>query len=74
MVHCWDFYMQLHLGRAIPYFYRAEHDPVTTDVIIAEGYTIKNGYASVPPAPGFGLTINEQKFASQIKVRFDLKT
>jgi len=68
------YYMQLHIGRAIKNFYRAEHDPVSTDVIIADGYSIKNGYASVPAAPGFGLTINEQKFASDIKVRFDLKS
>lgn len=68
------FYMQLHIGRALTNFYKAEHDPVTTDVIIAEGYTIKNGYAAVPAIPGFGFTINENKFASDVKVRFDLKT
>jgi L-alanine-DL-glutamate epimerase-like enolase superfamily enzyme len=67
------FYMQLHIGRAITNFYRAEHDPVTTDVIIADGYTIEDGYATVPAKPGFGLTINEEKFASEVKVRFDLK-
>jgi L-alanine-DL-glutamate epimerase-like enolase superfamily enzyme len=67
------FYMQLHIGRAVTNFYRAEHDPVKTDVIIAEGYTIKDGYACVPAKPGFGLTINEERFASDVKVRFDLK-
>jgi L-alanine-DL-glutamate epimerase-like enolase superfamily enzyme len=67
------FYMQLHIGRSIRNFYRAEHDPVKTDVIIDEGYKIENGYATVPDKPGFGLTINEEKFASDIKVRFDIK-
>ena len=67
------YYMQLHLGRAIRNFYRAEQDPVTTDVIIADGYSIEEGYATVPDAPGFGLTIDEAKFASEVKVRFDLK-
>jgi L-alanine-DL-glutamate epimerase-like enolase superfamily enzyme len=67
------FYMQLHIGRAIKNFYRAEHDPVKTDVIVAEDYTIKNGYATIPAKPGFGLKINEEKFASDVKVRFDLK-
>ena len=65
--------MQLHIGRAIVNFYRAEHDPFKTDLIISEGYTIKDGYASVPAAPGFGLMINEEKFASDVKVRFDLQ-
>jgi L-alanine-DL-glutamate epimerase-like enolase superfamily enzyme len=68
------YYMQLHIGRAIKNFYRAEHDPVSTDAIIADGYSIKNGYASVPAKPGFGLKINEEKFASDIKLRFDLKS
>jgi L-alanine-DL-glutamate epimerase-like enolase superfamily enzyme len=68
------YYMQLHIGRAIPNFYRAEHDPVTTDVILTDGYARKEGRATVPAAPGFGLTIDEVKFASNVKVRFDLKT
>ncbi len=68
------FYMQLHIGRAISNFYRAEHDPVTTDVIAADGYyTIKNGYATVPAAPGFGLKVIENKFTSEVKIRFDIK-
>lgn len=67
------YYMQLHIGRAIGNFYRAEQDPVSTDVIVADGYAIKDGYATVPDAPGFGLTIHEDKFASKVKVRYDLK-
>ncbi|UCF17008.1 MAG: hypothetical protein JSW59_06015, partial [Phycisphaerales bacterium] len=67
------YYMQLHIGRAIGNFYRAEHDPVSTDVVVADGYSIKDGCATVPEAPGFGLTVDEDKFASKVKVRFDLK-
>jgi len=67
------YYMQLQIGRAIGNFYRAEHDPVSTDVLVADGYSIKDGYATVPDAPGFGLMVDEDKFASRIKVRFDLK-
>ncbi len=55
------FYMQLHIGRAISNFYRAEHDPV------------KKGYATVPAAPGFGLKVIENKFTSEVKIRFDIK-
>lgn len=66
------FYMQLHVGRAIDNFYRAEHDPLANDLLIAEGYTIKDGLAEVPEAPGFGLVVNEAKFADA-PIRFDIK-
>jgi L-alanine-DL-glutamate epimerase-like enolase superfamily enzyme len=66
------FYMQLHVGRAINNFYRAEHDPLSTDVLFAEGYEIAKGEATVPDAPGFGLTIDEEKFA-QLKVTIDVR-
>lgn len=67
------YYMQLHVGRAVSNFYRAEHDPLSTDVLVAEGYERKSGTSSVPDVAGFGLSINEKKFASDVKVRFDLK-
>jgi L-alanine-DL-glutamate epimerase-like enolase superfamily enzyme len=66
------FYMQLHVGRAITNFYLAEHDPLTNNVIIADGYKIDDGECSVPAAPGFGLRINENTFASEAVIRFDL--
>src|SRR5262249_50313132 len=53
------FYQQLQVGPAVENFYRAEHDPLRTDVIIAEGMTIKDGHATPPTASGFGLRINE---------------
>ncbi len=66
------YYMQLHVGRAITNFYRAEHDPLANDVLIADGYKIRNGSASVPDAPGFGLKINEDKFATKARINFDI--
>ena len=67
------FYMMLHVGRAITNFYRAENDPLDTDVLIADGCIIQDGLARVPDAPGFGLKIDEARFAAAIKPRFDLK-
>jgi len=67
------YYMQLHVGRAITNFYRAEHDPLSNEVLIADGYKIQNGSASVPEAPGFGLEIDEDKFATKARVKFDLR-
>jgi L-alanine-DL-glutamate epimerase-like enolase superfamily enzyme len=68
------FYMQLQVGRAIPNFYRAEHDPLTNDILVAEGYKIQDGVATVPETPGAGLAINQDAFASRAKVHFDLKS
>jgi L-alanine-DL-glutamate epimerase-like enolase superfamily enzyme len=67
------FYMQLHVGRAITNLYMAEHDPCMNDVIVADGYAISDGECSVPATPGFGLKINEAKFGSGARVRFDIK-
>ena len=66
------YYMQLHVGRAITNFYRAEHDPLSNEVLIADGYKIRNGSASVPEEPGFGLKIDEDKFATKTKINFEL--
>ena len=65
-------YMQVHIGLTVPNFYRAEHDPLESDVLIADGYEIRDGACSVPDAPGFGLAINESKF-DQVSVNFDLR-
>lgn len=66
------FYMQLHVGRAITNFYRAEHDPCSNSVLIADGYHIQDGSCSVPDSPGFGLRIDEDEFAKSARVNFDL--
>ncbi|MHC4173400.1 MAG: enolase C-terminal domain-like protein [Planctomycetota bacterium] len=67
------YYMQLHVGRAITNFYRAERDPLSNPVLIANGYEIRDGYSSVPDAPGFGLKLNEDKFAATVRINFDLR-
>ena len=46
--------MELHVGRAVSNFYRAEHDPLVSDVIVADGYQIKEGMVSVPIRPALG--------------------
>jgi L-alanine-DL-glutamate epimerase-like enolase superfamily enzyme len=66
------YYMQLHVGRAITNFYRAEHDPLRSRVLRAEGYDRKNRASTVPAAPGCGLFIDEKAFASEVKIHFDL--
>ena len=67
------YYQQLQVGAATDNFYRAEHDPLSTDVLVAESFSLKEGFATVPPTSGFGLRINEDRFASEVNVKFDLK-
>jgi len=67
------YYMQLQVGRAVPNFYRAEHDALSTPILIADGYSRKNGLATVPDTPGCGLRIDEKAFAKEAKVFYDLK-
>jgi L-alanine-DL-glutamate epimerase-like enolase superfamily enzyme len=66
------YYMQLHVGRAITNFYRAEHDPLTNRVLRAEGYERREGSTTVPSAPGFGLSVDDKAFADDVKIRFDV--
>ena len=67
------FYQQLQVGAAIDNFYRAERDPLSSAVLVADGFTIKDGHATLPPTSGFGLRIDEARFAAEAKVKFDLK-
>jgi L-alanine-DL-glutamate epimerase-like enolase superfamily enzyme len=66
------FYLQLHVGLAVPNFYRAEHDPLSNDLLIADGYQIKDGLCTVPDRPGFGLALDERRF-KRAKVNFDIR-
>jgi L-alanine-DL-glutamate epimerase-like enolase superfamily enzyme len=65
-------FMQVHVGLVVPNFYRAEHDPLRSDLLSYDGYEIKDGHCSVPDAPGFGLAINESQFG-QVAINFDLQ-
>lgn len=65
------FYAQLHVGRALSNFYRAEHDPLTSDLLIAEGFDIAEGKCSVPETPGVGLDLDPRRLAD-LKPLFDL--
>jgi L-alanine-DL-glutamate epimerase-like enolase superfamily enzyme len=67
------YYMQLHVGRAISNFYRAEHDPLSTPLLVAEGFERKEGTTSVPATPGLGVAINERYFALRARVRFEMR-
>lgn len=65
------FYHQLQVARGISNFYLAEYDPLVSDVLVADGFLIGNGTATVPDTPGVGLTLDEQRLADRVP-RFDL--
>lgn len=66
------YYMQLHTGRALNNFYMAEHDPLSTTLILADGYAVKDGTSTVPNAPGMGLKVDERGFRD-VRPNFDVK-
>jgi L-alanine-DL-glutamate epimerase-like enolase superfamily enzyme len=74
--HTWGtllgFYAQLHVARAIPNFYSGEQDPLSHPAIITENYKIKDGLATVPSTPGFGLKLDASKL-KDVKPILDLK-
>lgn len=61
------FYMQVQLARGIETFFRAERDPLFTDVLVADGYDIKDGHTQVPTAPGFGLALAPGALGTKLK-------
>jgi L-alanine-DL-glutamate epimerase-like enolase superfamily enzyme len=73
--HAWGtnigFYAQLHVGRANCNYYSGEQDPLTSPALITEGYTIKDGRASVPDTPGFGIQLDTR--SNLLKPVYDLK-
>ncbi len=62
-----------HLAGAIDGFTFVEWDEVNTSGIDAHGYTINAGQVAIPNAPGFGLALDEARFAEAIATGgFDL--
>jgi L-alanine-DL-glutamate epimerase-like enolase superfamily enzyme len=60
-------YHSCHLGLAIPNYGFVEWDEATTPGISASGYAVVDGYAQVPSAPGFGLTLDEETFGRAVR-------
>ena len=66
------FYQQIQVGGAIDNFYRAEHDPLSSDVLAADGFNIEEGQATVPDTPGCGVALNTKAFERSAKVLYDV--
>jgi L-alanine-DL-glutamate epimerase-like enolase superfamily enzyme len=68
------FYMSIHVGCAIPNFYRAEHDPGKQlgNTLIKHGYDIVNGTCQNFDAPGLGIELNPKQLGNLI-TQFDVK-
>jgi L-alanine-DL-glutamate epimerase-like enolase superfamily enzyme len=58
-------YMQAIVGRSVPNFLVAEHDPCTSDLFDASSYTFKDGRLRPPETPGCGLTLREDVYKAR---------
>ena len=54
-------YAACHLAAAVNNFAYVEWDEATTPGLITAGYAIQEGRVAVPPAPGFGLGLDEAR-------------
>jgi L-alanine-DL-glutamate epimerase-like enolase superfamily enzyme len=59
-------YVAPHLAACIGGFTFAEWDEARTAGISAEGYALEEGWVTVPPAPGFGMQLDEAAFGAAI--------
>ena len=59
-------YVSAHLAPAIAGFAYVEWDEASTPGLSAPGYHIENGYLHVPATPGFGLEMDEERFARAV--------
>jgi L-alanine-DL-glutamate epimerase-like enolase superfamily enzyme len=60
-------YASCHLAGIIDGFTFVEWDQATTPGLDTTGYTLTDGWVSVPNLPGFGLTLNDAVFQQAIK-------
>jgi L-alanine-DL-glutamate epimerase-like enolase superfamily enzyme len=67
------YYLQLQVGKAVPNFYRAEEDPLSTPAVDTSAYKLSNGEATVPDMPGLGLKLIDEALPKAACVHFDLK-
>jgi L-alanine-DL-glutamate epimerase-like enolase superfamily enzyme len=60
-------WMALHLAKAARGVPAAEDDRSTCDVLVAEGYSFRDGFYTVPDTPGLGLRADEQVYRRKYK-------
>jgi L-rhamnonate dehydratase len=59
-------YVAGHLAAAIQRFSYVEWDEAATDGLDTSGYTIQDGYVTLPRTPGFGLKLDEAVFGRAV--------
>ncbi|MDP8921535.1 MAG: mandelate racemase [Chloroflexota bacterium] len=60
-------YASAHLAPAVRNFLFVEWDEATTPALAAPGYRMEDGYVVVPPSPGFGLELDEERFTRNVR-------
>jgi len=59
-------YVTGHLAGAVEGFAFVEWDEATTPAIDTSAYAIDEGHVVIPDAPGFGLTLDDKRFAAAV--------
>ena len=60
-------YASGHLAGALKTFSFVEWDEASTPALDGSGYEVRDGYVTLPEAPGFGLSLDEGAFAAALK-------
>lgn len=59
-------YVTGHLAGVVERFAFVEWDEATTPALDTSAYAIEEGHVVIPNAPGFGLTLDEERFAAAV--------
>ena len=59
-------YVTGHLAGVVERFGFVEWDEATTPALDTSAYAIEEGYVAIPDAPGFGLSLDEERFAAAV--------
>jgi L-alanine-DL-glutamate epimerase-like enolase superfamily enzyme len=61
--------MALQLAKACPGVTGVEDDRSTCDALVADGYSFRNGFYTVPDMPGLSLTVDEKTYKQKYQVK-----
>jgi L-alanine-DL-glutamate epimerase-like enolase superfamily enzyme len=61
--------MALQLAKACPGVTGVEDDRSTCDALVADGYSFRNGFYTVPDTPGLSLTVDEKTYKQKYQAK-----
>ena len=61
--------MALHLAKSCPGVSGIEDDRSTCDALVADGYSFRNGFYTLPDTPGLSLTVDERVYKQKYQAK-----